>query len=170
MEDKDIVQGDRQMTDARRQRRRFLFEELFMCQFYGPEEIRTQLDTFSQDEDLQEILENRQLSPEEISALKEKAVRVMERREELDARIDEVATGWKTARMGRPELTLIRQALYDILYEDSIPYRVAINEAVELAKVYGGTDAPAFVNGVLGKLVRAMNLADEQEPAPRDQR
>lgn len=149
---------------ANRQRRRFVFELLFMCQFYTAEEIPRQLDILAQDQDLMEILENHNLPEEEALALKEKAERVMARRLELDQQIDQVATGWKTSRMGRTELTLIRQALYDILYEEEIPYRVAINEAVELAKIYGGTDAPAFVNGVLGKLVRSLGF-DEGDSA-----
>ncbi len=148
---------------AYRQRRRFVFEQLFMCQFYPSEEIDGQLDNLVHNEDLMAELEENDLSAEEIQALREKAAAVMARREELDARIDEVATGWKTSRMGRTELSLLRQALYEILYEgDSVPYRVAINEAVEMAKIYGGPDAPGFVNGVLGRLVRSMGLAESE--------
>ena len=146
---------------AYRQRRRFVFEQLFMCQFYPPEEVDGQLDSLANNEDLLEELEESDLPAEDIAALKEKAAAVMARREELDARIDEVATGWKTTRMGRTELSLLRQALYEILYDEEVPYRVAINEAVEMAKIYGGEEAPGFVNGVLGKLVRSMGLAQD---------
>ena len=55
--------------------------------------------------------------------------------------------------MGKVELTILRQALYEILYDSEVPEKVAINEAVDLAKKYGGKDAPAFINGVLAKLV-----------------
>ena len=72
---------------------------------------------------------------------------------ELDARIDEVAQGWKTGRMGKVELTILRQALYEMLYDSEVPSKVAINEAVNLAKKFGGKDSPAFINGVLAKLV-----------------
>ena len=72
---------------------------------------------------------------------------------ELDAKINEVAEGWKTNRMGKAELTILRLALYEILYDDEVPKKVAINEAVELAKKFGGDEAPAFINGVLAKLV-----------------
>ena len=58
-----------------------------------------------------------------------------------------------TNRMGKVELTILRQALYEILYDSEVPEKVAINEAVDLAKKYGGKDAPAFINGVLAKLV-----------------
>lgn len=168
--EKDIRQVQTEQGSAvmfNRQRRRFVFEQLFMCQFYDLDEIPQQLNNLTGNDYLLETLENHYLPEEEIAALKEKAARVMALRDDLDQQIDAVATGWKTTRMGKTELTLIRQALYDILYEEAIPYRVAINEAVELAKIYGGPDAPAFVNGVLGKLVRSCGL-EEGVPAGND--
>ena len=57
--------------------------------------------------------------------------------------------------MARVDLTIIRLALYEILFDDQVPEKVAINEAVELAKKYGGDESPAFINGVLARLVRA---------------
>ncbi len=57
--------------------------------------------------------------------------------------------------MGRVELAILRQALYEMLYDSEVPEKVAINEAVELAKKYGGKDSPAFINGILAKLVTA---------------
>lgn len=65
--------------------------------------------------------------------------------------INEAAHGWKTSRMGKVDLTLIRLAVYEIKYEDDIPVGVSINEAVELAKKYGTDDSFAFVNGILAK-------------------
>lgn len=72
---------------------------------------------------------------------------------ELDKKIDEVAEGWKTRRMGKVELSILRLAVYEMKYDEEVPEKVAINEAVELAKKFGGSDAPAFVNGILAKLV-----------------
>ena len=69
--------------------------------------------------------------------------------EQLDNEINEVARGWKTNRMGRAELNILRLAVYEIRYDDSIPVKVAINEAVELAKEYCDKDAPTFINGML---------------------
>ena len=65
--------------------------------------------------------------------------------------INEVSKGWKTIRMGKVDLTLIRLAVYEIRFEEEIPVKVSINEAVELAKKYGTDDSPAFVNGILAK-------------------
>jgi N utilization substance protein B len=58
---------------------------------------------------------------------------------------------WKTSRMCKVDLTLIRLAVYEIRYEDDIPFKVSVNEAVELAKKYGTDDSPSFVNGILAK-------------------
>ena len=55
--------------------------------------------------------------------------------------------------MGKAELAILRLALYEILYDEEVPEKVAINEAVELAKRFGGNESPAFINGVLAKLV-----------------
>jgi len=55
--------------------------------------------------------------------------------------------------MGKVDLTLIRLAVYEMKYDEDVPVGVAINEAVELAKKYGTDESPAFINGVLAKLV-----------------
>lgn len=64
-----------------------------------------------------------------------------------------MAQGWKTSRMGKVDLTLIRLAVYEMKFEEDVPAGVAINEAVELAKAYGTDDSSSFVNGILAKLV-----------------
>ena len=56
--------------------------------------------------------------------------------------------------MGKVELTLLRLAVYEMKYDDDIPQGAAINEAVELAKIFGGDTSSAFINGVLAKLVK----------------
>jgi N utilization substance protein B len=86
------------------------------------------------------------------------AVGVDEEREELDEVIAEHAKGWTVDRIAPLDLNVMRVALYEIEH-DLAPVEVAINEAVELAKEYCGADAPKFVNGILGAIVR------EREPA-----
>ena len=55
--------------------------------------------------------------------------------------------------MGKVDLTILRLAVYEIIFDENIPAGVAINEAVELAKAYGQDESPAFINGVLAKFV-----------------
>lgn len=76
----------------------------------------------------------------------------MEKLQALDEKIDAVADKWKTGRMTRVDLTIIRLAVYEMIYDESVPVSVAINEAVELAKRYGTDQSPAFVNAVLARL------------------
>lgn len=72
---------------------------------------------------------------------------------ELDAEIDAKAKGWKTRYMGRAELNILRLAVYEINHDGTVPVKVAINEAVELAKLYCNDDAPSFINGLLAHFV-----------------
>jgi N utilization substance protein B len=75
---------------------------------------------------------------------------------ELDATIEQIAANWSVARMAATDRNLLRIAAFEILYTDT-PFRVAINEAVELAKRFGTAQSPQFVNGILDKLPRKEN-------------
>lgn len=90
-----------------------------------------------------------ELKEKEYEYVLKKASDIGNMSEQLDNEINEVARGWKTNRMGRAELNILRLAVYEIRYDDSIPVKVAINEAVELAKEYCDKDAPTFINGML---------------------
>jgi N utilization substance protein B len=85
---------------------------------------------------------------------RELAEAVEARREELDAAIATHARGWTLDRIAPLELNVMRVALYEIEHSDDVPAEVAIDEAVEIAKGYCGVDAPGFVNGILGAIVR----------------
>ncbi len=76
---------------------------------------------------------------------------------EIDKAIGEHTTKWKTSRMNKVDLTIIRLAYYEINFDEEIPVGVAINEAVELAKKFSGDEGPSFVNGVLAKLLKPEN-------------
>ncbi|HEV7616110.1 MAG TPA: transcription antitermination factor NusB [Solirubrobacterales bacterium] len=79
-------------------------------------------------------------------------------REELDEVISEFARGWTVDRIAPLDLNVLRVALYEIEHEQ-VPFEVAIDEAVEIAKEYCGADAPKFINGILGAIIR------QREPA-----
>lgn len=89
---------------------------------------------------------------------RELAEGVDEHREELDETIAEHAKGWTVDRIAPLDLNVMRVALYEI-EEGMTPVEVAIDEALEIAKEYSGAEAPKFINGVLGSIVR------EREPA-----
>ena len=79
---------------------------------------------------------------------------IMASLETIDKEISEKATGWTIDRMGKVDLAIIRLAVYEILFDESIPVGVSINEAVELAKKYGRDESGSFVNGVLAKFAK----------------
>ena len=63
--------------------------------------------------------------------------------------------GWKTSRMNKVDLSILRVAVYEMKWDDEVPVGVAIDQAVELAKKYSSDEGPSFVNGVLAKLAKA---------------
>ena len=77
-------------------------------------------------------------------------------REELDSLIEDQAVDWSVDRIAPLERSVLRTALYEILHRPDVPDEVAIDEAVETAKVYCGSDAPGFVNGILGGVVKRL--------------
>ena len=79
---------------------------------------------------------------------------ITEKTQTIAALLPEIDEGWPVNRLGKAELAIMRLAVYEMLYDEDIPVNVAINEAVELAKNYGGDNAPSFVNGVLAKLAK----------------
>ena len=130
---------------SRRELREQLFKLLFRIEFNAEEEMPQQEEFFLEEEEIVGESDRKQLDA--------KFHNILEKLEEIDAKINEVSEGWKTGRMGKVDLTLIRLAVYEMLYEEDVPAKVAINEAVELAKQYGTDNSPSFVNGVLAKLV-----------------
>ena len=77
--------------------------------------------------------------------------------EEIDPLISELAIGWSIERMPRVDLSILRVAIYEMMYRRDIPYSVSINEAVELAKRFGGERSSAYINGMLAKRLEAEN-------------
>jgi len=84
---------------------------------------------------------------------------------ELDAYIEKYARGWKISRISRIALTILRTALFEVLYLDEVPDSVAINEAVELAKGFEEPETVSFINGILGSFMRG-----ERGAPPRPER
>ena len=129
---------------SRTELREHIFRMLFRVEFNNAEEMKEQ-EQFYFDE-----LEEATGKDQEYILNKYRAID--EKKEQIDKLLNEVTEGWKTSRMNRVDLTILRLATYEIKWDEDVPTGVAINEAVELAKKYSSDDGPAFVNGVLAKV------------------
>lgn len=128
----------------RHEQREHIFKLLFMTQFNEEGEMPEQLSLYF--DSLEEMTEDEQ------NAMKQKYDHILEKLPEIDQELNEYSQGWKTTRMNRVDLTALRLAFYEMNFDDDIPVGVAINEAVEIAKLFGGEDSGSFVNGVLGRI------------------
>ena len=84
--------------------------------------------------------------------------------QQLDDYISKYSRGWNINRIAKVDLAILRLALYEIIHRDDIPPGVSINEAVELAKKYGGHKTSSFINGILGSFIRNENICKVEEP------
>ena len=130
----------------RRNLREQVFKLLFRVEFNSKEEMEEQCRLFLEHEELK-------ITEEDADYIVGKYTAIHDKLNEVDAMINEKAKGWSTDRMGTVELTIIRLAVYEMRYDETVPEGVAINEAVELAKKYGQDEYAGFVNGVLAKFV-----------------
>ena len=130
----------------RRSLREQVFKLLFRVEFNSKEEMEEQCHLFLEHEDVE-------ISEEDAEHIVGKYTAIHEKLEEIDTMINEKAKGWSTDRMGKVDLTIIRLAVYEMEFDETIPEGVAINEAVELAKKFGQDESAGFINGVLAKFV-----------------
>ena len=129
----------------RREQREQIFKILFGVEFHSADELEDQSGLYM--EDLGDIRKK------DADYMTGKVRSIVEHMDEIDGMINQASKNWKTTRMAKAELSILRLAAYEIKYEDDIPVSVSINEAVELAKLYGSDHGPAFVNGILSGMV-----------------
>lgn len=129
---------------SRRILREQLFKLLFRIEFNDREEMQEQCAFFFDDID-------NPIEEKDMEVIQKKFDLILNKIAEIDEQINATAKGWTTDRMGKVDLTIIRLAVYEILYDDDVPIGVAINEAVELAKKFGRDESYSFVNGVLAR-------------------
>ncbi len=130
---------------SRRELREQIFKLLFRVEFNSLEDMPEQEELFFDQEDAAQ--------GEDADYISDKYNKICQKLTELDVMLDEKAKGWNTKRMSKVDLTILRLAVYEIEYDDSVPGSVAINEAVELAKKFGQDASSSFVNGILAKFV-----------------
>lgn len=128
---------------SRSELREHIFRVLFSTEFNGRDEMREQEDLYF------DLLDD--VSEKDKVYILKKYKAVMEQVETIDEQLNRYAKGWKTTRMNKVDLSILRLAVYEIQSDDDVPTGVAINEAVELAKKYSSDEGPAFINGILAK-------------------
>lgn len=133
---------------SKRQFRIEVFKGVFQSAFYDDEEKVNQLEhLYNQDIRYDKIA----LTEEETKEANAKCQKILENITDIDKDIDKALDNWTINRIGKVELAILRVAVYEIVY-DKLEPAIAINEAVEIAKVYGGDKSGSFVNGVLAKI------------------
>ena len=129
---------------VRTELREHIFKMLFQIEFNTPEDMPEHLSLYF------DSLET--AKEKDKNYIQGKYEAIVGKVPEIDKLLNEKTKGWKTSRMNKVDLTILRLAVYEILWDEDIPTSVAINEAVELAKRFSGDDGPSFVNGVLAKI------------------
>lgn len=130
---------------TKREEREHLFKLLFCKDFHDVEELKEQVELYQSQQEVG--------AEEEFAPVAAKLEAVVAKEGEIDMILAGAAEGWRLNRMGKAELTILRIATYEIRFDEEVPDKVAINEAVELAKKYGNDASSGFVNGVLAKVI-----------------
>ena len=125
--------------------RKHVFMIIFRVEFHNLSELKEQ--------ELLYLDRVENITAKERDYVAERADKIIELLPQIDAKLDEISKGWKLDRLGKVELAILRLAIFEMNFDDDIPTNVALNEAVELAKTFGGDTSPSFINGVLGKLL-----------------
>lgn len=133
---------------SRRELREHIFKLLFLREFYQADELNDQAQLYMDE------VEDAAPTEQEAAYIFEKFRKIEACLPKLDELLSREASGWKLSRMNKVDLAILRLAAYEALEDDDIPVGVAINEAVELAKKFGGDDSSSFVNGVLAKVIK----------------
>ena len=138
---------------TRREFREHTAKLIFIFDFYPEAEWKEQFEFYADYSEIKEA--DREGLWQRVMALEEKKA-------EVDSLIDGASKKWRISRLSKTDLMLLRVAVYEIKFDSEIPDKVSINEAVELAKIYGGDESPAFVNGVLAKFMSGEEAKEEK--------
>lgn len=132
---------------SRRTARKHAFSLVYQLEFYTDIEPDKILNEYGKDHELTDG--DREFIYQEISG-------VIQNINKIDIYITENLKGWKMDRLNTVDIAILRLAIYEILFAEDIPHSVSVNEAVELAKIYSSEEAPSFINGVLGSVVKSV--------------
>ena len=124
---------------------------------------------FDLDEVLQRNIRRYHETVDDREFIKDLVAGVSSHQEELDAQLQPLAPEWPISQIARMDRIVLRMGAYELQHGDGIPPKVVINEAVELAKAFGGENSSKFINGVLGSLLKQLEATNEvkEKPAPK---
>lgn len=139
---------------TRRQVREAVIRLVYMSDFRSKEGLSEAFELTLENSGLPENEEDisSKVKAKDRKEIEEKASAVIEKKQEFDDLIEQKTEGWKPKRIPKVELSIIRVALYEVLY-GNLDKGIAINEAVEIAKKYGDSNSGAFVNGILARII-----------------
>lgn len=125
--------------------REHIFKVIFGLEFNEEDALAEQIELYFDqlEEDAKE---------KDLEYIRTKVQKISEKVKDIDALINEKTKGWKTTRMNKADLSILRLAVFEMKWDEDVPVGVAIDQAVELAKKYSSDDGPSFINGVLAKL------------------
>lgn len=99
-----------------------------------------------------------EFSKQNLEEQSEMAEQILENKETIDDLIKSAAPAWPIEKINKIDLAILRQAIFELTIEKKVPPKVIVDEAVEIAKEYGGESSPSFINGVLGKLIEDLDI------------
>ena len=111
-------------------------------------------------EQVEVYLQNTDINEKDKANIKNTVLKIIELNSNLEEQISKnLKTEWNINRISKINISILKIAIYEIIYK-KIPYKVVINEAVEIAKKYGEDTSPAFINGILASVIKDNNIAE----------
>ena len=141
---------------TRKRIRENLYIMLFQTNFYEDSDHTQQAEIYLED------LSDPDATKKANAELKDRFEQVLSHLEEIDKKIEEKSKGWVLSRIAKVDLTILRLAVFEMVYDEQVPAGVAINEAVELSKKYGTDKSYRFVNGILASIAKELSKEEEQ--------
>ena len=143
-----------------------IFRIVFREAFFQPESMEEQAENYIKalEQEPRTFLPGmkKEIEPEDEEYIRTKSMAILNKTSELDALLESASHDWKMNRVGKAELAILRVAAYEIRFDDDIPGKVAVNEALELAKKYCDEKAVSFINGVLNQLLIKPEDSDKE--------
>ena len=139
---------------SRKTAREAAFKVIFASNFQNEEiTVEDMMDAL-----LKETENDDEITSEDMNYIREVVHGVYENMQELDDKIKNHLKGWTMERICKTDLAILRLAIYEILFRKDIPFKVSVNEAVELAKLFSEDNSPSFINGVLAEVINTEGL------------